>query len=295
MKEKRLEIVTSEKDYFNKHYDKLKIKHFNKFYNELSLKLHPNNLFLRNIMTTPTTGIKKLLIMQLNPKNMNYINKFIYTILLFNFFICFSQDNESEKRIKVDGISSVVGDFIILESDIDKVMIDMESQGISTRGVSKCQLLGKLMEDKPQAAIPREDGFNINKVSENKYLYTFGAAIALLLAIQFVPQVADFWADHFVAPIMADSKGEAGAKYNIYNTIAYGFGFFILFMFIHELLSTWKIELNDRFVFASVRLLILGGVVRVLEVADMFAPPLQYFFISPLIIKNIINSIDHYL
>ena len=139
------------------------------------------------------------------------------------------------------------------------------------------------MEDKPQAAIPREDGFNINKVSESKYFYTFGAAIALLLAIQFVPQVADFWADHFVDPIMADSKGEAGAKYNIYNTIAYGFGFFILFMFIHELLSTWKIELNDRFVFASVPLLILGGVVRVLEDADMFEPPLQYFFISPLV------------
>ena len=139
------------------------------------------------------------------------------------------------------------------------------------------------MEDKPQAAIPREDGFNINKVSENKYLYTFGVAIALLLAIQFVPQIADFWADHFVDPIMADSKGEAGAKYNIYNTIAYGFGFFILFMFIHELLSTWKIELNDRFVFASVPLLILGGVVRVLEDADMFEPPLQYFFISPLV------------
>ena len=139
------------------------------------------------------------------------------------------------------------------------------------------------MEDKSQAAIPREDGFNINKVSENKYLYTFGAAIVLLLAIQFVPQVADFWADHFVDPIMADSKGEAGAKYNIYNTIAYGFGFFILFMFIHELLSTWKIELNDRFVFASVPLLILGGVVRVLEDADMFEPPLQYFFISPLV------------
>ncbi len=139
------------------------------------------------------------------------------------------------------------------------------------------------MEDKPQAAIPSEDGFNINKVSKNKYLYTFGAAIALILAIQFIPQVAAFWADHFVDPIMADSKGEAGAKYNIYNTIAYGFGFFILFMFIHELLSTWKIELNDRFVFASVPLLILGGVVRVLEDADMFEPPLQYFFISPLV------------
>ena len=50
----------------------------------------------------------------------------------------------------------------------------------------------KLMEDKPQAAIPSEDGFNINKVSENKYLYTFGVAIALILAIQFIPQVAAF-------------------------------------------------------------------------------------------------------
>jgi uncharacterized membrane protein len=109
------------------------------------------------------------------------------------------------------------------------------------------------------------------------------AAIVLLLAIQFIPQVADFWADHFVDPIMADSKGEAGAKYNIYNTIAYGFCFFLLFMFIHELLIDWKIELNDRFVFASVPLLILGGVVRVLEDADMFEPPLQYFFISPLV------------
>ena len=100
--------------------------------------------------------------MQLNPKNMNYINKFIYTILLFNFFICFSQDNESEKRIKVDGISSVVGDFIILESDIDKVMIDMESQGISTRGVSKCQLLGKLMEDKLYAHHAVQDSLELS-------------------------------------------------------------------------------------------------------------------------------------
>ena len=100
--------------------------------------------------------------MLLNPKNMNYINKFIYTILLFNLFICFSQDNESEKRIKVDGISSVVGDFIILESDIDKVMIDMESQGISTRGVSKCQLLGKLMEDKLYAHHAVQDSLELS-------------------------------------------------------------------------------------------------------------------------------------
>ena len=124
-------------------------------------------------------------------------------------------------------------------------------------------------------------GLQLEKITKNPNI--LWAAIALLLAIQFIPQVADFWADHFVDPIMADSKGEAGAKYNIYNTIAYGFCFFLLFMFIHELLIDWKIELNDRFVFASVPLLILGGVVRVLEDADMFEPPLQYFFISPLV------------
>ena len=121
----------------------------------------------------------------------------------------------------------------------------------------------------------------MEKITKNPNI--LWAAIVLLLAIQFIPQVADFWADHFVDPIMADSKGEAGAKYNIYNTIAYGFCFFLLFMFVHELLIDWKIDLNDRFVFASVPLLILGGVVRVLEDADMFEPPLQYFFISPLV------------
>ena len=85
---------------------------------------------------------------------------------MFHFFtcvsICFSQDDSSNNRIKVDGISSVVGDFIILESDIDKVMIDMESQGISTRGVSKCQLLGKLMEDKLYAHHAVQDSLELS-------------------------------------------------------------------------------------------------------------------------------------
>ena len=141
------------------------------------------------------------------------------------------------------------------------------------------------MEDKPNIAISHHEGYQITK---NKYVLGSAIAIVLLLAIQFIPQVNDFWVDHFVDPIMADSKGEAGAKYNIYNTTAYGFCFFLLFMFIHQLLSDLKIELNDRFVFASVPLLILGGVVRTLEDADMFEPPLQYFFISPLVYGSLV-------
>ena len=51
--------------------------------------------------------------------------KFLNSLLLILLF----QLSFSQERIKVDGISSVVGDFIILDSDIDKVLIDMESQG----------------------------------------------------------------------------------------------------------------------------------------------------------------------
>ena len=91
------------------------------------------------------------------------------------------------------------------------------------------------MEDKPEAAVPRHEGFQITKISENKYIFGAVIAIVLLLAIQFIPQIGDFWSQYFVDPIMADSKGEAGAKYNIYNTVIYGLIFFLLFLVVQEL------------------------------------------------------------
>src|SRR5690554_5119862 len=47
------------------------------------------------------------------------------------------------KRFKAEGISAVVGEYIILDTDIDKGYLEMKSQGISIEGVSRCQLLGK--------------------------------------------------------------------------------------------------------------------------------------------------------
>ncbi len=121
----------------------------------------------------------------------------------------------------------------------------------------------------------------MEKISENKYIPW--VALVLVLAIMVVPAVNDFWSTYFVDPIMADSKGEAGAKYNIYNTVIYGLIFFLLFLLVQELLEDLKIEVDERFVIASVPLLILGGTSRVLEDADVFEPPIQYLFISPLI------------
>tara|TARA_B100000214_G_C23959670_1_gene624600 strand:+ start:233 stop:1603 length:1371 start_codon:yes stop_codon:yes gene_type:complete len=79
---------------------------------------------------------------------MMLLNQINTKLLISLLLIVALQFSFSQEKIKIDGISSVIGDFIILDSDIDKVLIDMESQGLSTRGISKCQLLGKLMEDK---------------------------------------------------------------------------------------------------------------------------------------------------
>lgn len=51
-------------------------------------------------------------------------------------------------RVKLDGIAAVVGDYVILNSDIEKTLIDLKSQGASTEDVTRCGLLGKLMEDR---------------------------------------------------------------------------------------------------------------------------------------------------
>lgn len=60
--------------------------------------------------------------------------------------------NPNFKKIKIDGVASVVGDYVILNSDIDKTFIDLQSQGQDIKNITRCQLLGKLMEDKLYAA-----------------------------------------------------------------------------------------------------------------------------------------------
>ena len=64
-------------------------------------------------------------------------------------------------RIKVDGVSAVVGDYIILDSDIDKAIVEMESQGINPKNITRCELLGKLMEDKLYAHHAIQDSLEI--------------------------------------------------------------------------------------------------------------------------------------
>jgi len=78
----------------------------------------------------------------------------------------------------------------------------------------------------------------MNKLQRNQY--AIGMFIAIILAITFVPQVNSIWEEYFVNPIQSDACeagtsdcDKSGAKYNIYNTIAYGFCFFLFFTIIN--------------------------------------------------------------
>ncbi len=100
---------------------------------------------------------------------MEKIRKNIGLLLLLTFAVTFAQEEQNvdaeeiidndvsevkkdtttvTKRMKLDGIAAVIGDYVILDSDIEKTLVDLRNQGASTEDVSHCQLLGKLMEDR---------------------------------------------------------------------------------------------------------------------------------------------------
>ena len=102
------------------------------------------------------------------PKNLKSIKTLIISCLLIfvsiNTLDIYAQGSQSVKpqRIKVDGVSAVVGDYIILESDIDKAIVEMESQGMSVKNITRCELLGKLMEDKLYAHNAIQDSLEVS-------------------------------------------------------------------------------------------------------------------------------------
>jgi len=101
--------------------------------------------------------------MLLNQTNLKYLIDMKKVLLIIALLVTsFSFSQNSNIKLKVDGVSAVIGDYVILDSDIDKTIIDMESQGISIKGISRCQLLGKLMEDKLYAHHAIQDSLEVS-------------------------------------------------------------------------------------------------------------------------------------
>ena len=77
---------------------------------------------------------------------------------------------DSVQRIKLDGVNAVIGDFVILNSDIDKQFTQLEAGGISIEDISRCQLFGKLLEDKLYMHHAIQDSLEVSDVEIKSYV-----------------------------------------------------------------------------------------------------------------------------
>src|SRR6187549_1431486 len=98
--------------------------------------------------------------MRLKTRNMKFINNAILACSLLLTVMANAQEviperavaentqPKSTQRQKIDGVIATVGDYIVLDSDVDKAFLELSSQGNSTKDITRCQMLGKLMEDR---------------------------------------------------------------------------------------------------------------------------------------------------
>jgi peptidyl-prolyl cis-trans isomerase SurA len=65
------------------------------------------------------------------------------------------------KKQKIDGVIAKVGDYLILDSDIDKSYLEITSQGGSIKDITRCQILGNILEDKLYAHQAVQDSVKV--------------------------------------------------------------------------------------------------------------------------------------
>lgn len=71
-------------------------------------------------------------------------------------------------RAKVDGVIAVVGDFVVLDSDIDLMYRELQAQNVPIKEITRCELLGKLMEDKLYAHHAIQDSIVVSDAEVNE-------------------------------------------------------------------------------------------------------------------------------
>ena len=116
--------------------------------------------------------------MQLKTNNLRSIrNKGILALVALLSFSGLSQeiikDEEVAKvdspirtgnRIKADGVAAVVGDFIVLDSDLDRRIDQIKAQGGNLGDVTRCELFGSILEEKLYAHQAIQDSIIVNEL-----------------------------------------------------------------------------------------------------------------------------------
>ena len=98
---------------------------------------------------------------------MRFTTKNKFLLILFSVsFITFAQP----KKQKVDGVIGVVGDYVILDSDIDLELITLKAQGVDIKNITRCELFGKQLEDKLYAHHAIQDSIVVTDAEVNAFL-----------------------------------------------------------------------------------------------------------------------------
>ncbi len=108
--------------------------------------------------------------------NLKHIFTLCVTLLMFNVMPAqeIIEDKKDEKPVskptdsvntfkakKIDGVAAVVGDYILLDSDMPKEREQILAAGGSVEGVTDCQLMGVLLERKLYAHHAIQDSINV--------------------------------------------------------------------------------------------------------------------------------------
>ncbi len=74
---------------------------------------------------------------------------------------------EQFQRRKIDGVAAVIGESVILDSDVDIAYQQLVSEGVSASDVSRCELAGSLFENKLYAHHAVQDSIEIRDAEVN--------------------------------------------------------------------------------------------------------------------------------
>ncbi|WP_329805635.1 peptidylprolyl isomerase [Flavobacterium facile] len=92
------------------------------------------------------------------------------TSILAFALLLFSVVTFAQKKQKVDGVAAVVGNYIVLDSDIDLMYLELKSQGVDVEKITRCELLGKQLEDKLFAHQAIQDSIVVTDEEVNSFM-----------------------------------------------------------------------------------------------------------------------------
>lgn len=81
------------------------------------------------------------------------------------------KSNQPLPRIQsLDGVAAVIGNYVILESDIKRAYLELQSQNIKTENMTDCNILDKLLEEKLYAHQAVQDSIVVSDAELREYV-----------------------------------------------------------------------------------------------------------------------------